>query len=259
MKCLQDCSPRKMWRVCSFLFFICSFLLIPSLLPAFKVCSIPESTRSLNVKCRVTPQLIKKCYRKGLQLGAPVYIRIIKQSRELELWMQSGGTFRLFNKYKICAMSGRLGPKLRQGDRQAPEGCYTASIGSLNPKSRFHLALDVGYPNKLDRTSGCTGNAIMIHGSCVSWGCFAMTDQHIEEIYTLVSEALHYGQGEVPIHIFPFHLTSSKLRRHQSSPCYDFWQRLQPIYQTFESTRVPPLVEIKNNSYMLANQVCREE
>lgn len=173
--------------------------------------------------------------------------------------MQRGATYKLFNKYRICAMSGRLGPKLRHGDKQAPEGCYTASAGSLNPCSRFHLAVNVGYPNKLDRASGCTGNHIMIHGSCVSWGCFAMTDKHIEEIYTLVSEAIAAGQPSVPIHIFPFRMTNTKMRRHQKSGCFRFWQRLQPIYQMFEKTKVPPLVEIKNRSYMLANQVCREQ
>lgn len=92
----------------------------------------------------------------------------------------------------IRGASGELGPKLRQGDKQVPEGIY--DIESFNPNSRFHLSLRLGYPNAFDREMGARegraklGGDIMIHGSVFSSGCLAMGDQVAEDLFILVAE-----------------------------------------------------------------------
>ncbi|WHI53155.1 L,D-transpeptidase family protein [Microbulbifer sp. MLAF003] len=130
----------------------------------------------------------------NLEYGAPIFIRIFKGSSTLELWMESNdGRFKLFKEYEICAYSGDLGPKEQEGDLQSPEGFYFVNAGRLNPWSQFHLSFNLGYPNKYDRMQGRTGSALMVHGDCVSIGCYAMTDTNINEIYTLATEALKGG------------------------------------------------------------------
>lgn len=190
--------------------------------------------------------------------GAPVFIRIFKDERILELWTRGPGgqdlakaPFQLFATYPVCAMSGTLGPKTRQGDQQAPEGVYTVKTSQLNPNSRYHLAFNIGYPNAYDRSKGYTGDFIMVHGDCVSLGCFAMTDSGIDEIYALVQAALKAGQREVPVHIFPFRLTPENLDRFEGAPWIGFWKDLQPIYQAFEDTHQPPVVSLKKGAYTL--------
>ena len=87
--------------------------------------------------------------------------------------MQEEGkkTFKLFKTYPICHYSGGLGPKLKEGDLQAPEGFYSVTKNKLNPNSRFHLSFNLGFPNALERSLGRTGSFLMIHGGCFSTGC----------------------------------------------------------------------------------------
>ena len=107
-----------------------------------------------------------------------------KKESELEVWKRgSNGKYALLKTYPICRWSGQLGPKIREGDRQVPEGFYTVTPGQMNPNSAYYLSFDTGYPNAYDRSFGRTGGDIMVHGSCSSRGCFAMTDQNIAEIY----------------------------------------------------------------------------
>lgn len=132
-------------------------------------------------------------------VGKPIFLRIIKDERELELWVQQAEGWKLRRRYGIAAMSGTVGPKTREGDRQAPEGFYRVTREALNPRSRYFLAFNIGYPNRYDRELKRTGSNIMVHGSCVSVGCFAITDESIAELYTMVAEALHGGQAYVPV------------------------------------------------------------
>lgn len=197
-------------------------------------------------------QLQQEMKAKSLRLGSPVYLRIFKEASELELWLESRhGTYALFKTYPICTYSGTLGPKLYEGDKQAPEGFYSLSARSLNPKSRFHLAMNVGYPNAYDRAHGRTGDFIMVHGNCVSIGCYAMGDAQIEEIYTLVERALSQGQEIVPIHIFPFRPTSDRLATAQQDKWYSFWQELMPAYSIFEQTRQVPMAIVEGKHYKI--------
>ena len=164
--------------------------------------------------------LAENIERIGGKIGDAVFVRIFKQEAELEVWMKSGASgndqFSLVQTYPICAYSGDLGPKLREGDRQSPEGFYYVKKRQLNPNSNFHLAFNIGYPNRYDRAHKRTGSFIMVHGSCASVGCYAMTDNKIEEIYELVEEALTQGQSFVRVHIFPFRMSDEAMIEHQT-------------------------------------------
>lgn len=184
-----------------------------------------------------------------LELGSPIFIRIFKESKELEVWVKKGDRFQLFKNYPIHYFSGTLGPKLKEGDRQAPEGFYYVSASRMNPNSRFHLSFNLGYPNKYDRGLGRTGSALMVHGNTVSIGCFAMTDPLIEEIYTLADQALRNGQKFFRVHIFPFRMTEENMVRHRNSKWIEFWKNLKTGYDYFEKSWSPPNVEVENKVY----------
>ncbi|HSX62627.1 MAG TPA: L,D-transpeptidase family protein, partial [Tahibacter sp.] len=177
------------------------------------------ATRAGDAAARVTPALQRDLKPLGLQIGAPVFVRIFKREGELELWMAGrDGGYTLFRTYPICRYSGDLGPKRRQGDNQAPEGFYRVARGQLNPASRYHLAFNLGYPNAYERAHGYTGDFLMVHGSCVSIGCYAMGDAAIEEIYTLADAALRAGQPAFEVHAFPFRLDAAALAGERGSP-----------------------------------------
>lgn len=201
--------------------------------------------RAAEVAPKVMPRLSKLMEKAGVSVGAPVYIRIFKQTREMEIWAEGNdGKYRQLKTYPVCYVSGTLGPKAKAGDQQAPEGFYTVTADRLNPWSEFHLSMDVGYPNRYDRAHGRSGSYIMVHGDCVSRGCFAMTDEGIEDIYTLVELALRNGQTVVPVHIFPFRMTEKNMGQQTKSPWLRFWQNLKIGYDLFEKRRRPPSVLI---------------
>ncbi|MDP8051378.1 murein L,D-transpeptidase family protein [Pasteurella atlantica] len=215
----------------------------------------PKSKRSINITKYYRHYLIKQFSAKNLNLGAPVFIRIFKQSHQLEMWVKQKDkpTFILFKTYKIAKFSGTLGPKKAEGDRQAPEGFYFVTPNSLNPNSRFHLSFNLGFPNAYDRNKGYTGSALMVHGSNVSIGCFAMTNRQIEEIYTIVDSALSSGQPFFRVHSFPFHLTDDNIKKYAKSSHIDFWKNLKIGYDLFEKTHIPPNVNVKNGYYIFTN------
>ncbi len=161
--------------------------------------------------------------------GKPAFIRIIKEDLLLELWVQDPveKRWRIIKSYPILGMSGTLGPKTAEGDYQAPEGFYAVRVGALNPKSRYHLSFNIGYPNAYDRSKGYTGSFIMVHGSDCSIGCFAMGDPAIEEIYYLVEQSLKKGQRSIPVQVYPFAMTEQRMEKEQDSPHYAFWREIQ--------------------------------
>lgn len=185
----------------------------------------------------------------GLQMGAPVFMRIFKREFELELWMMRDGRFHRFVTYPICRWSGRLGPKLKQGDLQAPEGFYSVGAESLNPESRWHRSFNLGFPNAFDRAHGRTGSLLMVHGGCGSVGCYAMTNAAIDEIWRLITAALGNGQKRFQVQVLPFRLTQSNLDRHAESPNAAFWRQLKPGYDQFEADLLPPRVSVCGKSY----------
>lgn len=189
---------------------------------------------------------------RGLALGNPVLVRIFKREFELELWMMQGGRFRHLATYPICKWSGELGPKVRQGDRQAPEGFYTVDQGALNPNSAWHRSFNLGFPNAYDRAHGRTGSLLMVHGGCGSIGCYAMTNPVIAEIWKLVTAALKGGQPRFQVQVFPFRMTEANLARHAASPSAPFWAGLKPGYDLFEQSQVPPRVSVCGGKYAFA-------
>lgn len=191
-----------------------------------------EPDRVVQARKHVAPEL-------GAYFGRPVFIRIIKEDWELELWTRDNAQWSILKTYEIAGMSGELGPKTAEGDCQAPEGFYEATPRGLNPRSMYHLSFNIGYPNAFDVSLGRTGSYIMIHGSDVSIGCFAMTDAGIEEIYTMVNEAFKAGQFSVPVQVYPFRMTPERMKKEATSPHYDFWKLLLPGWLHTEQYREP--------------------
>lgn len=192
----------------------------------------------------------------GFALGNPAHVRIYKRERKLELWLQpeAGGRFVLFRGYDICNYSGQLGPKLKEGDRQSPEGFYRVGLSQLNPNSRHHLSFNLGFPNAFDRQLGRTGSALMVHGGCSSVGCYAITDASVDEVYAVVEAALRGGQAAVDVHVFPFRLTAVALAAEGGSTWLDFWRNLKTGYDLFEATGAPPHVGACRGQYRFGTE-----
>jgi murein L,D-transpeptidase YafK len=190
--------------------------------------------------------------KKGMDVQAPIFVRIFKEESELELWKQrDDGHFYHFKTYPICNWSGDLGPKVRYGDRQAPEGFYTITREQMNPDSKYHLALNLGYPNAFDRAWKRNGDFLMIHGSCKSAGCYAMTDALIEEIYAIARESFIGGSDSFQVHAYPFRMTDQNMARFASHEAYPFWQTMKEGYDYFELTRKLPTVAVCNRRYVV--------
>ncbi len=209
--------------------------------------------RAAEAARRVRPRLKKEMVGRDLAVGNDVYIRVFKRSYELELWMLNKVTkkFVLFKTYKIKGMSGVIGPKIREGDMQAPEGFYRVWRGAMNPQSRFHLSFNLGYPNRYDKAYGRTGSALMLHGNSVSAGCMAMSDYYMEEIYTLCAAAQKSGQKSFQVHSYPFKMTKVNLEGMRGNKWFGFWKNLQVGYDAFERKRVPPRFKVVGKRYVL--------
>ena len=216
---------------------------------------IPSSKRSVEVIKKVKPWLEKELAGKGLSYGSPIFIRVFKDSSELELWIRGKTTYRKFKTYSICFYSGDLGPKVRQGDYQSPEGFYYVAPHMLRPQGSYHVSFFINYPNTYDRTHHRTGGLIMIHGKCVSAGCYAMTDERVEEIYALADAAFRGGQTFFRVHIFPFRMTKKNMARHADSKWNEFWENLKQGYDYFETRKIPPNVVVKNEKYAFEDDV----
>lgn len=212
--------------------------------------AVPMSERSKEAIARVKPKLVQDLETVGLRYGSAIFIRIFKEPKKLELWVQQDTQFKLFRIYDICTYSGTLGPKQKQGDLQSPEGFYFVTPQQMNPSSRFHLAFNLGYPNEYDRVYDRTGDALMVHGNCVSIGCYAMTDEKIEEIYALAEAAFRVGHPFFRVHIFPFYMTTENMQRFKISIWFDFWVNLKAGYDLFEQTKYPPNVAVRDKQYV---------
>lgn len=184
-------------------------------------------------------------------MGSPVYIQIFKEERTLELWVKSGEKYQLMSSYNICNFSGGLGPKRRTGDYKSPEGFYSVDRSQLKPDSQFYKAINIGFPNEFDRQNGYNGKYLMIHGACVSVGCYAMTDTGIDEIFQFVTAALVFGQPRVEVSIYPFRMTDANMARHKNSYYANFWQQLKPGYDYFVQHKQPPHVSVQNGQYVV--------
>ena len=161
------------------------------------VTCLGESSNRLPTKAtkELPPELLSLLRQKKMPKYSPIVMRLFKEEAELEVWKQDiTGLFQILKIYPICRWSGDLGPKLQEGDRQAPEGFYTITPELMNPNSDFYLAINVGYPNSFDKANKRDGSLLMIHGDCSSSGCYAMTDEQISEIYSLARDSFLGGR-----------------------------------------------------------------
>jgi murein L,D-transpeptidase YafK len=197
---------------------------------------VPSTIRSKTAVKNQLDSLKNEFKSKGFSWGEAVFFRIIKNTYDFEVWIKKGATYELFTTYKICTYSGGLGTKKKQGDNKSPEGLYTIYANQMNPNSDYHLAFNIGYPNNYERKKGYTGSAIMIHGSCVSIGCYAMTNPIIEKIWTIMDAAYTKGQEKIQLHIFPFKLSNANLEKEEYKvhEDYNFWKELQEPFNKFE-------------------------
>ena len=216
-------------------------------------CEVDEATLANNAKANqpVPPKLIQAMVEKDMDLQSPILIRLFKQEAELEVWKQNrSGKFELLKTYPICRWSGDLGPKVREGDRQAPEGFYTISPAQMNPQSAYYLSFNTGYPNAYDRALGHTGSELMVHGDCSSRGCYAMTDEQIAEIYSLGRESFFGGQKAFQFEAFPFRMTPVNMAKHRNNPNMAFWKMIKEGYDHFEVTHQEPKVDFCEKKYV---------
>ncbi len=225
---------------------------LAALLAASVVFALPAATGEDAAQKPLSAATLAFLELKNVHAEAPVYIRIFKEESELEIWKaRPGGRFVHVKTYPICTWSGALGPKTVQGDHMAPEGFYSIGSGGMKPDSTYHLALNIGYPNALDRALGRSGAFIMVHGDCKSVGCFAMTNDKIEEIYAFVRELIEGTQERVPVHVFPFRMTAANLKRHKEHAAAATWGPLMEAYNDFWKTQMPPRIAMCSKRYVV--------
>lgn len=217
--------------------------------------SIPNAESSVGLPGNSKEESLKKeFYDKNLSWPVrQMYIRSFKYDSQLEVWVRNTTTesFRLFKTYRICTLSGSLGPKRYENDYQVPEGFY--HISEFRPRSEFHMALGISYPNASDgllSDSIRPGGGIFIHGSCVTTGCIPIRDEPVEELYLLASQAKEQGQDFIPVHIFPIRYNTPKSELFMAKNSRDnfeyqrFSSKLRQAFDYFELHKKLPLIGV---------------
>ncbi len=198
-----------------------------------------------------------------------VFFRAFKREGILELWAAPPEPKQRWIKVRtvpICKASGKLGPKVKQGDRQVPEGFY--EIKRFSPKSPFHLGLWLSYPNKVDWRRAASarkspGGAIRIHGGCITSGCLPVQDQPMEALYVAAAMARDGGQKSIPVHVFPCRFgdpsceTELGERRAEDARLKEFWKTLATGHDLFVSQGTPPAVEPTRKGYVFKGPTVR--
>lgn len=214
-------------------------------LAACQDAGVPKHMKPLPAKIKAKMEQL------NMDAKAPIYIRSFKETSEFEVWKQRrDGTYGLLKTYSICKWSGKLGPKIKEGDRQAPEGFYTVRPGQMNPNSSYYLSFDIGFPNAFDQSLGRYGTNLMVHGACSSAGCYSMTDESAGEIYWLARDSFIGGQRSFEVHLYPFRMTAENMARHRNDPNMPFWQMLKDGSDHFDVTRKPPVVGVCDKRYV---------
>jgi murein L,D-transpeptidase YafK len=199
----------------------------------------------------LSPEMVALLQKKDMPKDSPILIRLFKEESELEVWKEdSSGRYALLKVYPICRWSGQIGPKVKEGDRQAPEGFYPITPGLMNPNSSYYLAINTGFPNAFDRANNRHGAFLMIHGDCSSRGCYAMTDEEIGEIYSLARDAFLGGQKEFQLQAYPFRMTPANLARHRNNPNMPFWRMIKEGNDIFEVSHSEPKIDVCGRNYV---------
>jgi murein L,D-transpeptidase YafK len=195
--------------------------------------------------------LVAEIESRNMPRESPILVRIFKEEAELEVWKQdAAGRFALLKTYPICRWSGELGPKIKEGDRQAPEGFYDIAPGQMNPNSNYYLAFNLGFPNTYDKANDRTGAFLMVHGDCSSRGCYAMTDEQIQEIYALGRDSFMGGQKSFQVQAYPFRMTPLNMAKHRNNPNLAFWRMIKEGNDHFEVTKAEPRVDVCEKRYI---------
>ncbi|MCU7844650.1 MAG: L,D-transpeptidase family protein [Candidatus Thiodiazotropha sp. (ex Monitilora ramsayi)] len=168
----------------------------------------------------VEPRLMTR-FEQAMVTYPPKRVQLIalKQSRRLELWAYDGTRWQFVHDYPIFAASGEKGPKLREGDKQVPEGFYR--IVELNPNSHFHLSMKLNYPNSFDWLQAAKegrkqpGSNIFIHGSAWSAGCLAVGNRYVEELFYLVAKV---GVENADVLIAPYDFRGRGVQLNADTP-----------------------------------------
>lgn len=214
-------------------------------------CDADSITPTGRAQAPLSEKLLADMAAKNMDKGSPILARIFKEEAEMEVWKKNrDGEYVLLKTYPICRWSGDLGPKKKEGDRQAPEGFYTITPGQMNPNSSYYLAFNTGFPNAYDRAMGYTGSELMVHGDCSSRGCYAMTDEQIQEIYALARESFFGGQKAFQLEAFPFRMTALNMAKHRNNPNFAFWKMLKEGYDHFNVTHQEPKVAVCDRHYV---------
>lgn len=214
-----------------------------------------EPLSNTRAQAPLAPKTLALMETLGTTPAAPVLIRAYKKEAVMEIWKQKAdGHYIFFKTYPICRWSGQLGPKMREGDRQVPEGFYTITPEQMNPNSHYDLSFNVGYPNAYDQAWGRTGSNIMVHGICASAGCFSMTNPQVEEIYAIVREAFAGGQRAIAFQSYPFRMNTENFAKFRLDPSMPFWKDLKKGADYFEVSKKDVPVLICNRRYIFGAQ-----
>ncbi|MDE1156868.1 MAG: murein L,D-transpeptidase [Neorhizobium sp.] len=212
---------------------------------------IDLSTVKNKVQQPLPDTVLADMQKKDMPRNSPIMIRILKEEGKLEIWKaKADNRFDIIKSYDICAWSGKLGPKVKEGDRQAPEGFYSLTPANLNPNSKYYLAINTGFPNRYDAVNGRSGTNLMIHGACSSSGCYSMTDEQVLEIYAFARDAFKGGQTAIQLQALPFRMTADNMARHRGSENDSFWKMIKTGYDNFEVTKRPPVVDVCDKKYV---------
>jgi murein L,D-transpeptidase YafK len=234
-------------------FYLRALLSSAALAAAFALagCDTDSIAPTGRANAPLSDKMVAELEAKQMDKGSPIVVRLFKEEAEAEVWKKNrSGEFALLKTYPICRWSGDLGPKVKEGDRQAPEGFYTITPGLMNPNSNYYLAFNTGYPNAFDRSWGRTGSELMVHGDCSSRGCYAMTDEQMVEIYALARESFFGGQKSFQLQAYPFRMTARNMAKHRNSPHLAFWKNLKTGYDHFEVTKQEPKVDVCERRYV---------
>jgi len=214
-------------------------------------CDADSITPTGRARAPISEKTLAEIAAKNMDKESPILARIFKEEAEMEIWKKNrDGEFVLLKTFPICRWSGDLGPKKKEGDRQAPEGFYTITPGQMNPNSNYYLAFNTGFPNAYDRAMGYTGSELMVHGDCSSRGCYAMTDEQIQEIYALARESFFGGQKSFQLQAYPFRMTALNMAKHRNNPNFAFWKMLKEGYDHFDATHQEPKVAVCEKHYV---------
>ncbi|MBL7920977.1 MAG: L,D-transpeptidase family protein [Bacteroidia bacterium] len=240
---------KKIINICLLVILVSSFSFGPHFDDGFKTSQLSNKRvrtaydkKWVNLQAQLEEKKINKD-------NFDLYFRIFKLEKQFEVWVKnkSDKKYTLLKTISVCASSGDLGPKRKQGDYQVPEGFY--EISAFNPNSSYHLAMKINYPNASDRIKKSAtdpGGDIMIHGYCVTIGCIPLENDPVEEVYVLATEAKN-KKNTTQIAIYPCRFSEKNnlmLSKNYDAEKNKFWASLKKPYTYFENNNIIPKVSV---------------